>query len=104
MVIIDKRKVFMGGLDLCWNRMDGNNHPLFNNVTGTLFPGVDYGNPLRKDIARGREYKVSMISEKDPRMPWHDVAVMLVGKICNDHVVHLTRTGITPEKPTTNLK
>lgn len=88
MVIVDRRKVFMGGLDLCWNRMDGNNHPLFNNDTTTMFPGVDYGNPLRKDIVKGREYRVSMLTSKDPRMPWHDVATMLVGKVCNDFVVH----------------
>lgn len=90
MVIIDKRKVFMGGLDLCWNRMDGNNHPLFNNVSKTLFPGVDYGNPLSKEIAKSREYQVSMIKDSEPRMPWHDVACMLVGKICNDFVMHFS--------------
>lgn len=90
MCIVDKNRVFMGGLDLCWNRMDGNNHPLFNNDNHTLFPGVDYGNPLRKDIVKGRHYQVSMIAPKDPRMPWHDVAAMLVGKICNDFVVHFS--------------
>ena len=91
MCIVDKRRVFMGGLDLCWNRMDGNNHPLFNNDNLTLFPGVDYGNPLRKDIVRGRDYQISMLTpNRDPRMPWHDVAAMLVGKICNDFVVHFS--------------
>lgn len=90
MCIVDKQKVFTGGLDLCWNRMDGNNHPLFNNGNLSMFPGVDYGNPLCKDIVKGREYKVSMIQNRDPRMPWHDVACMLVGKICDDFVMHFS--------------
>lgn len=90
MCIVDKGKVFMGGLDLCWNRMDGNNHPLFNNADETMFPAVDYGNPLCKDIVKGREYKTSMIKQTEARMPWHDVACMLVGKICNDFVMHFS--------------
>jgi phosphatidylserine/phosphatidylglycerophosphate/cardiolipin synthase-like enzyme len=87
-VIVDKRKVFMGGLDLCWGRMDGNNHPLFNDSQKRNFPGVDYYNPLKKDIVKGREYQKSMIDDNYPRMPWHDIAVMLVGKVVNDFVMH----------------
>ena len=87
-VIIDKQKVFMGGLDLCWGRMDGNNHPLFNDAQMTKFPGADYYNPLKKDIALGREYQKSAIEQDHPRMPWHDVGVMLVGKVVSDFAVH----------------
>lgn len=90
MIIIDRKKVFMGGLDLCWGRMDGNNHPLFNDQAAHNFPGVDYYNPLKKDIAQGRLYEKSLIESTYPRLPWHDVTVMLVGRIVNDFVMHFT--------------
>ena len=88
MILIDKSILFMGGLDLCWGRMDGNNHPLFNDSELRMFPGVDYYNPLKKDIVKGREYKKSMIEPSYPRMPWHDVAIMIVGKVVADYVIH----------------
>ena len=89
-IIVDKKKVFMGGLDLCFGRMDGNNHPLFNNPEGRAFPGADYYNPLKKDIVQGRNYKTAMIGSDYPRMPWHDIAISIVGPVVNDYVVHYT--------------
>lgn len=87
-IIVDKSILFMGGLDLCWGRMDGNNHPLFNDADMHKFPGADYYNPLKKDIPKGREYQKSPIEQSYPRMPWHDIAVMIVGKVVTDFVVH----------------
>lgn len=89
-IIVDKKKVFMGGLDLCFGRMDGNNHPLFNDPQARAFPGADYYNPLKKDIVQGRNYKTAMIPADYPRMPWHDIAISFVGPIVNDYVVHYT--------------
>lgn len=89
-IIVDKKKLFMGGLDLCFGRMDGNNHPLFNNPAGRAFPGADYYNPLKKDIIQGRDYQVAMIPPDYPRMPWHDIAISIVGPVVNDYVLHYT--------------
>lgn len=88
MIVVDKMILFMGGLDLCWGRMDGNNHPLFNDKNSQKFPGVDYYNPLKKDIVKGRDYQKSMIEPTYPRMPWHDIAIMIVGKVVADFVLH----------------
>ncbi len=87
-IMVDKSILFMGGLDLCWGRMDGNNHPLFNDPLMRKFPGADYYNPLKKDIPKGREYQKSAIEQSYPRMPWHDIAVMVVGKVVADFVIH----------------
>lgn len=88
MVLVDKHTVFMGGLDLCWGRYDYQEHPLFNDPNQTYFPGADYYNPLKKDISQGRQYQKSMIDQNYPRMPWHDVAVMLRGRIALDFAAH----------------
>lgn len=88
MCIIDKFVVFMGGLDLCWGRFDYQEHPLFNDPQSRSFPGTDYYNPLKKDIVKSREFEKSMIDQSYPRMPWHDVAVMLKGDIVKDFTSH----------------
>ncbi len=88
MIIVDRKKLFMGGLDLCWGRWDCNNHPLFNDNQNKNWPVVDYYNPLQKDIAIGRDYKNCLISHDHPRMPWHDVACMIVGEVVFDFVLH----------------
>lgn len=93
LVVIDRKIVFMGGLDLCWGRMDGNNHPLFDKYE-TMFHNADFYNPLKKDIVKGRDWLTSPIKTECsqdgeyPRMPWHDIACMLVGPIVNDYVYH----------------
>ncbi len=88
MVAIDKRVVFMGGLDICWGRWDDHEHRLFNPAHSSLFPGADYYNPLKKDITRGRLYKNAWIPTTHPRMPWHDIAAKLTGKIVIDYTNH----------------
>lgn len=88
MCIVDKFVVFMGGLDLCWGRFDYQEHPLFNDPQLRSFPGSDYYNPLKTDIVKGRDYHKSMIDPNYPRMPWHDVAVMLKGDIVKDFASH----------------
>ena len=88
MIIVDRKKLFMGGLDLCWGRWDCNNHPLFNDDQNKNWPVVDYYNPLKKDISIGRDFKECLISRDHPRMPWHDVACMIVGEVVFDFVLH----------------
>lgn len=89
MVIVDRRVVMMGGLDICWGRWDTQSHTLFDNTDlGCLFPSVDYYNPFKKDLVKGREYHRSLIDRSHPRMPWHDVAVMLTGEVVFDFMTH----------------
>ena len=35
-IIIDSRLGFMGGLDLCYGRMDYNSHPIFDKEIGNI--------------------------------------------------------------------
>jgi len=88
LIVVDKFTVFLGGLDLCWGRFDGNSHPLFNDKETKTFPGLDYYNPLKKEISNSKKPEKSFIDQDYPRMPWHDVAVMITGAIANDYVNH----------------
>lgn len=88
MVIVDKSICFLGGLDLCWGRFDGNDHPLFNNKEKTIFPGIDYTNDVIKDISNKASHAKQIIPDSSPRLPWHDTAVRLRGKIVSDYVNH----------------
>ena len=89
MVIIDRKVVMMGGLDICWGRWDTNDHLLFDYVQdGLTYPNIDYYNPFKKEIIHGKDYHKSMINRYLPRMPWHDVGVMLVGQVVFDFLTH----------------
>jgi len=91
LVVVDRETVFMGGLDLAWGRWDTCSHDLLGSPTkdhDPLFPGVDYYNPLIKDFTKGRHYTLPLVDKYQPRMPWHDVAVQLVGPVVKDFVSH----------------
>ena len=91
MVVVDREAVYMGGLDLAWGRWDTQAHPLLHERSPggeMLFPGVDYYNPMIKEMHKGRWYKKSLVMATQPRMPWHDVAVVVRGGICKDFVNH----------------
>lgn len=92
-VIVDRKVVMVGGLDLTWGRWDSCDHPLFEKGTidsGFFFPGVDFYNPMKKDIQKGRHFHSSLLPNPaiTPRMPWHDVATMLAGPVVKDFVSH----------------
>ena len=88
MVVIDRATVFLGGLDLCWGRFDGSNHPLFNDPDDKTYPGIDYYNPLKKEIKDATKIEDSYILKEYPRMPWHDVAICIKGAIATDYSNH----------------
>lgn len=89
MVIIDRKVVMMGGLDICWGRWDTNDHQIFDfRKDGKTHPNVDYYNPFKKEILHGKQWEKSMIERNYPRMPWHDVAVMLTGQVVFDFLTH----------------
>lgn len=94
MVIIDQKYAFLGGLDLCFGRMDNAHHHLHDpdheekEGEEVYFPGIDFTNSRIKDFILVKEYdkcRVDKISV--PRMPWHDIAMKLEG----DSVVDLCR-------------
>lgn len=114
MVIIDQEVGFLGGLDLCYGRMDNPQHCLFDvadferlareeveeinkEITREIisaeaeefFPGIDYSNSRKKDFVNVRKHEKALIAKKSvARMPWHDVAVRIVGDAVSDMSRH----------------
>lgn len=86
-VIIDQKIAFMGGLDLCYGRYDSNDHPI-NKNDKTMYPGIDYNNVRIKDFIEVSNYKAEMQERNLPRMPWHDVAFKVTGKMVADVANH----------------
>ena len=95
MIVIDQEIGFMGGLDLCFGRMDTKEHPLGdlpNEQGEVIFPGQDYNNVRIADFRDVNDAELCLIDRKyQPRMPWHDVAVMLKGKVVKDMVMHFIK-------------
>ena len=89
-VVIDQSVGFLGGLDLCYGRMDINSHPLhdpeFKTGTGHhTFPGIDFSNSRNADFRDVRDYTNCLVDKAaHPRMPWHDIAMMVVGDPVRD--------------------
>ncbi|EGR28742.1 phospholipase d1, putative [Ichthyophthirius multifiliis] len=93
MVIIDQKIGFMGGLDICYGRMDNSNHFLYDyheiNGKNSFWPGIDYCNSRMKDFQDVKIYnKPEIDKSKDHRMPWHDVAIKVKGKVVTDMTRH----------------
>eukprot|EP00826_Nyctotherus_ovalis_P026694 TRINITY_DN2082_c0_g1_i22.p1 TRINITY_DN2082_c0_g1~~TRINITY_DN2082_c0_g1_i22.p1 ORF type:complete len:550 (-),score=135.98 TRINITY_DN2082_c0_g1_i22:848-2497(-) len=95
MVVIDYKTVFMGGIDLCFGRMDTHEHPLTDlpNAKGEVFfPGQDYNNVRIADFIKVEDPELCLLDrDSQPRMPWHDVAVMLKGQVVKDFVIHFVQ-------------
>lgn len=91
MVIVDRKVVLIGGLDIAWGRWDDKSMRLFDqDINQTYFPGMDYYNPFIKDFVKGRHYQTSLLdsAERPPRMPWHDYGVRMEGPIVFDYLTH----------------
>lgn len=93
LVIIDHHVAFLGGLDLCYGRLDLNSHPLHDPTLEEngveTFPGIDYSNPRITDFRNVRVHHTSSIKKNEtPRLPWHDVAVMVIGEPTKDIARH----------------
>lgn len=89
-VIVDQKVGFLGGLDLCYGRMDNSKHLLSDKTEGEVkyWMGADYANFRISDIYTPRNFQVSMLDHsRHPRMPWHDIAVKIQGQ----SVIDLTR-------------
>ncbi|CAD8108230.1 unnamed protein product [Paramecium sonneborni] len=88
-VVVDGTVGFLGGLDLCFGRMDNQNHLLSDlDNQRQYWPGIDYANNRMKDFENVNKSDQSQIKRSDPRMPWHDIAVRVVGQSVSDLVRH----------------
>ncbi|PPR05355.1 hypothetical protein CVT24_007969 [Panaeolus cyanescens] len=90
--VIDQAIAFMGGLDLCFGRWDTAQHVLTDDVADgehEIWPGKDYSNPRISDFHNLNKPEEDMYDRtKIPRMPWHDVAMQIVGQPARDLARH----------------
>lgn len=95
--VIDRAIAFMGGLDLCFGRWDTAQHvvvddPNVDAEESTIWPGKDYSNPRVQDFHTLNKPEEDMYDRsKVPRMPWHDVAMQIVGQPARDLARHFVQ-------------
>ncbi|KAG9102619.1 Phospholipase D1 [Ceratobasidium sp. 370] len=97
--VIDEAIAFMGGLDACFGRWDTPQHVLIDD-------GEPYGPEGSEQIWIGKDYSNSRVLDfhtlnkpeqdmydrtKVPRMPWHDVAMQIVGQPARDLCRHFVQ-------------
>lgn len=85
--LIDRRKAFMGGIDLCFGRWDLNYHPIAdvhpNNPDGEIYNGQEYNNVRIQDFNDvDKPFNDGVDRAEIPRMGWHDVALQINGPAC----------------------
>lgn len=92
-IVIDFALAFIGGLDLCFGRWDNRQHPLSDvhpaGVSNEMFPGQDFNNNRIMDFKSVDDWKSNELSKADyGRMPWHDVAMGVIGDCVYDIAEH----------------
>ncbi|KAH7160229.1 hypothetical protein B0J13DRAFT_124612 [Dactylonectria estremocensis] len=92
-IVIDYAMAFIGGLDLCFGRWDAHQHPLSDvhpeGVREEVFPGQDFNNNRIMDFQKVDEWDQNELSKADSgRMPWHDVAMAVIGPSVYDIAEH----------------
>lgn len=92
-IVIDYSIAFIGGLDLCFGRWDARHHPLADchpeGVTEEVWPGQDFNNNRVMDFHKVGDWQQNELSKADyGRMPWHDVAMAVVGPCIYDIAEH----------------
>ncbi|KAG8716450.1 Phospholipase D1 [Ceratobasidium sp. 423] len=97
--VIDEAIAFMGGLDMCFGRWDTAQHVLIDDGEPHGPPGVeqiwigkDYSNARVLDFHTLNKPEHDMYDRtKVPRMPWHDVAMQIVGQPARDLCRHFVQ-------------
>jgi phospholipase D1/2 len=92
-IVIDYDLAFIGGLDLCFGRWDSKQHPLADvhpaGVRTEIFPGQDFNNNRILDFAGVDDWKSNELNKTEyGRMPWHDIAMGLIGPCIYDIAEH----------------
>lgn len=92
-IVIDYNLAFIGGLDLCFGRWDNHQHPLADvhpeGVATEIWPGQDFNNNRVMDFQSVDDWKSNELSKAEyGRMPWHDVAMGVVGDCVYDIAEH----------------
>ncbi|KAF2265982.1 phospholipase D/nuclease [Lojkania enalia] len=92
-IVIDYELAFIGGLDLCYGRWDEKQHPLADvhpsGIQNELFPGQDFNNNRIMDFQNVEDWKSNQLSKTEyGRMPWHDVAMGVIGPCVYDIAEH----------------
>ncbi|KAH8882570.1 phospholipase D/nuclease [Thozetella sp. PMI_491] len=92
-IVIDYEKAFIGGLDLCFGRWDHHQHQLADmhpsGVVNEIWPGQDFNNNRVMDFKNVQDWKQNELSKADyGRMPWHDVAMGVIGPCVYDIAEH----------------
>lgn len=92
-IVIDYEMAFIGGLDLCFGRWDNHQHILSDvhpeGVANEVWPGQDFNNNRVMDFQKVQDWKQNELSKADyGRMPWHDVAMGLIGPCVYDIAEH----------------
>ncbi|KAI1443723.1 phospholipase D/nuclease [Annulohypoxylon stygium] len=92
-IVIDYSMAFIGGLDLCFGRWDDHQHILSDvhpeGVANEVWPGQDFNNNRVMDFQNVQDWKQNELSKADyGRMPWHDVAMGVIGPCVYDIAEH----------------
>ncbi|KAI1653522.1 phospholipase D/nuclease [Daldinia decipiens] len=92
-IVIDYEMAFIGGLDLCFGRWDDHQHILSDvhpeGVRNEVWPGQDFNNNRIMDFQNVQDWKQNELSKADyGRMPWHDVAMGVIGPCVYDIAEH----------------
>uniref|UniRef100_A0A673KB63 Phospholipase n=1 Tax=Sinocyclocheilus rhinocerous TaxID=307959 RepID=A0A673KB63_9TELE len=107
LVVIDQSLAFLGGIDLTYGRWDDSQHPLTDvgsvrrspqhspalspslTHTSSLIRDKDYCNFILKDwVKLNKPFDDFIDRYKTPRMPWHDIGVLVHGKAARDIARH----------------
>jgi phospholipase D1/2 len=92
-IVIDYELAFIGGLDLCYGRWDVRQHLLADvhpsGVQNEVFPGQDFNNNRIMDFQTVDDWANNELNKTDfGRMPWHDVAMGVIGDCVYDIAEH----------------
>ncbi len=92
-IVVDFEIAFIGGLDLCFGRWDNRQHPMADahpeGIANEIFPGQDFNNNRILDFKSVDDWKSNELSKAEyGRMPWHDVAMGVIGDCVYDIAEH----------------
>ncbi|ODA76683.1 hypothetical protein RJ55_07954 [Drechmeria coniospora] len=92
-IVIDYAMAFIGGIDLCFGRWDARQHPLSDvhpeGVSEEIWPGQDFNNNRIMDFQKVQDWQQNELSKAEyGRMPWHDVAMAVIGPCVVDIAEH----------------